>query len=43
MKRFGWSSLIFGFVVFASAITTGCTNGSRSQGGKAPAATRGGV
>jgi hypothetical protein len=32
MKKLGWSSLIFVFVVFASAITTGCTNASRSQG-----------
>jgi hypothetical protein len=34
MKKLGWSSLIFVFVVFASAITTGCTNASRSQGGQ---------
>jgi alcohol dehydrogenase (cytochrome c) len=37
MKRLGWSSLIFAFVVFASAIATGCTNSPRSQGGSTTA------
>jgi alcohol dehydrogenase (cytochrome c) len=35
MERLGWSGLIFAFVVFASAITTGCTNRSHSQEGSA--------